>query len=168
MKWAHPPVFTHTQWGENNTQPCWCPNGQDIQGFGSMRDCWLKCHTLREINEFYWGGWNMLHALCFGFCFPLLSLILVFMPCCSSVCYAWWWRWGGTSVAWMGHTYSSTVFILANCAKIVAFVPFNSLISWARCWCYCLSVWLAAAVISAYLNCELMQPVLSQLGPPLS
>lgn len=24
-----------------------------VQGFGFMRDCWPKCHTLREINEFY-------------------------------------------------------------------------------------------------------------------
>lgn len=35
--------------------------------------------------------------------------------------------------------------------------PPNSLISWARCWCCCLSVQLAAAaVISAYLNGELI------------
>ena len=41
--------------------------------------------------------------------------------------------------------------------RTVAFVPSNSLILWPRCWCCCLSAPLAeAALISAYLNCELI------------
>lgn len=86
------------------------------------------------------------------------SLIPAFMPCCLTVCYAWWW-WcrGGNGAAWMGHAQLQCAPIGKLCKNCRLCPPPNSLISWARCWCCCLSVQLAAtAVISAYLNGELI------------
>lgn len=117
IRWACPPVFTATQ------QKC-CEYGS----FGSTRDCWLKCHTLREIDKFYWGGWSMHRVSCSASCSPFL-----FIASCIQT--SLWCR-GENRTAWMGHTHGSNMLMLANCAKTVAFVPSNSLISWARCWCF--------------------------------
>lgn len=100
-----------------------------VQGSAFTRDRWLKCHTLGEIGEFQWGGWQTRTAPRSARCFPLLFTAP--LHSCLGVSLrvnAWWWcRWGNRT-AWMGHMHSSNM--LANCAKKLS--PLSPLIPLSR------------------------------------
>lgn len=120
-----------------------------VQGSGLMSDCWLKCHTLGEIEEFYWGGWKAHRAPCSAWHPPHLPSFLFIASCIHALL--------SLCAAWMGHTHSSNMLLLANCAKKLS--PLSPLIPLSRGQ----GVGVAASqrgwqqrAISAYLNCELI------------
>lgn len=141
---------------EANIKALQMQKGCEYRALASWGDCWLECHTLREINEFYCGGWKIPRALCTACCFPFLFIDSCIRALLSLCVLALCWCRGKTAhPEW--DTRSSQCARTGKLCRNCRLCPHNSLISWARCRCCCLSARLAAAaLISAYLNGELI------------
>lgn len=156
IRWAHSTVFTPPQRGEHEIQPCGCRNAVSTglclhEGpLAEMSHPWRNRRvSMRRLADAHGSVFRPLFSSPL-YCSP------AFMPRHLSVCER-------LVVVQMGKqdslngTHAQLQYVGNLRQKTVAFVPSNSLISWARCWCCCLSAPLAeAAVISAYLNCELI------------